>query len=133
MTLDAAGNLWVADRGNNRVQQFGPNGERLLTMGDRGVGPGQFVKPTGVSVDCRGMLTVTDSDNNRVQQFALAAPSVGAVRRARAPLGNPPAPKLPTLPEPLGPAAQRAAAAHDGASSAAASCRCASAATRLPR
>ena len=24
MTLDPAGNLWVADRGNNRVQQFGP-------------------------------------------------------------------------------------------------------------
>src|SRR6185295_10081432 len=43
IALDAGGNLWVADRGNNRVQEFGPNGERLLTMGERGIGPGQFV------------------------------------------------------------------------------------------
>ena len=82
IALDAAGNLWVADRGNNRVQQFGPDGERLLAFGTRGVGPGEFIHPTGVSVDCRGTLTVTDTDNNRVQQFALAAPA--GRRRARA-------------------------------------------------
>jgi tripartite motif-containing protein 71 len=102
IALDAAGNLWVADRGNNRIQQFGPAGERLLAMGRRGVGPGEFVHPTGVSVDCRGTLTVTDSANNRVQQFALAAPAV-APCGALPPLGNPPPPKLPTLPEPVGP------------------------------
>ena len=102
IALDGAGNLWVADRGNNRVQQFGPNGERLLTFGARGVGPGQFINPTGVSVDCRGTLTVTDTQNNRVQQFALAAPPAVACA-ALGPLGNPPPPKLPTLPLPLGP------------------------------
>jgi tripartite motif-containing protein 71 len=102
MTLDAAGNLWVADRGNNRVQQFGPEGERLLTMGNRGIGAGQFIKPSGVSIDCRGTLTVTDSDNNRVQQFALTAPAVAPCTALPA-LGHPPAPKLPTLPAPVGP------------------------------
>jgi tripartite motif-containing protein 71 len=102
IALDAAGNLWVADRGNNRVQSFGPNGERLLTLGVRGIGPGEFVHPTGVSIDCRGTLTVTDSANNRVQQFALAAPAV-APCAPLPPLGNPPPPKLPTLPEPVGP------------------------------
>ncbi len=102
IALDAAGNLWVADRGNNRVQEFGPDGERLLTMGERGIGAGQFIHPTGVSVDCHGILTVTDTDNNRVQQFALAAPAV-APCGALAPVGNPPPPKLPTLPEPVGP------------------------------
>ena len=102
IALDAAGNLWVADRGNNRVQQFGPAGERLLTFGNRGIGAGQFVHPTGVSVDCRGTLTVTDTDNNRVHQFALTAPAV-APCAALGPLGNPPAPQLPTLPAPVGP------------------------------
>jgi tripartite motif-containing protein 71 len=102
MTLDAAGNLWVADRGNNRVQQFGPDGERLLTFGERGIGPGQFINPSAVSVDCRGTLTVTDSENNRVQQFALLAPAA-APCATLGPLGNPPAPRLPTLPLPLGP------------------------------
>ncbi|MEA2151017.1 MAG: tripartite motif-containing protein 71 [Solirubrobacteraceae bacterium] len=103
IALDAAGNLWVADRGNSRVQQFGPSGERLLTFGTRGTGPGQFINPTGVNVNCNGTLTVTDTKNNRVQQFALAAP-VAPPCLALGPIANPPVPKLPTLPTPLGPA-----------------------------
>jgi sugar lactone lactonase YvrE len=102
IALDAGGNLWVADRGNNRVQQFGPDGQRLLTFGSRGIGLGQFINPTGVSVDCHGTLTVTDTQNNRVQQFALAAPPA-ATCATLGPIGNPPPPKLPTLPLPLGP------------------------------
>lgn len=103
ITLDAAGNLWVADRGNSRVQEFGPNGERLLTFGTRGIGPGQFINPTGVNINCNGTLTVTDTKNNRVQQFALAAPAV-APCVGLGPIANPPVPRLPTLPTPLGPA-----------------------------
>jgi tripartite motif-containing protein 71 len=102
LALDAAGNLWVADRGNSRVQEFGPDGERLLTFGQRGTGPGQFINPTGVTIDCHGTLTVTDTKNNRVQQFALAAPAAPACS-ALGPIANPPPPKLPTLPLPLGP------------------------------
>jgi sugar lactone lactonase YvrE len=102
IALDGAGNLWVADKGNNRVQQFGPNGERLGMFGARGAAPGQFINPTGISVDCHGTLTVTDTQNNRVQQFALAAPPAVACA-ALGTLGNPPPPKLPTLPTPLGP------------------------------
>jgi len=102
IALDAAGNLWVADRGNNRIQEFGPAGERLLSFGTRGAALGEFIHPTGVSIDCRGTLTVTDTDNNRVQQFVLAAPAVTPCTAAL-PVGNPPPPKLPTLPAPLGP------------------------------
>jgi DNA-binding beta-propeller fold protein YncE len=102
ITLDAAGNLWVADRGNHRVQQFGPDGQRLGTFGERGTGAGQFLRPTGVAVDCHGVLTVTDTDNNRIQQFALAAPAAAACAPLAA-LGTPPPPKLPTLPAPDGP------------------------------
>jgi tripartite motif-containing protein 71 len=102
ISLDAAGNLWVADKGNNRVQEFGPAGERLAMFGTRGIGGGQFINPTGVNVDCYGTLTVTDTQNNRVQQFALAAPPATTCAPL-GPLGNPPPPKLPTLPTPLGP------------------------------
>ncbi|MEN3279453.1 MAG: tripartite motif-containing protein 71 [Solirubrobacteraceae bacterium] len=102
LALDTAGSIWVADRGNNRVQHFGPDGERLETLGERGTALGQFVHPTGVTVSCNGTLTVTDSDNNRVQQFALAAPPAASCV-ALGPLGTPPAPKVPTLPAPLGP------------------------------
>jgi sugar lactone lactonase YvrE len=105
LTLDQAGHVWVADRGNNRIQQFGPNGERLQTVGTRGTGPGQFTKPTGVSVDCRGTLTVTDTDNNRVQQFTLLAPVTppGSMCASLPAPARPPAPKLPTGPTPDGP------------------------------
>jgi len=105
LTLDQAGNVWVADRGNHRVQQFGPNGERLAMVGTRGPGTGQFVRPTGVSVDCRGTLTVTDTDNNRVQQFTLANPvTPPASQCASLPApARPPAPKLPSGPMPDGP------------------------------
>ena len=68
----------------------------------RGVGLGEFVHPSGLSLDCNGVLTVTDSDNNRVQQFTLTAPA-STTCAAPLPVGNPPAPKLPTLPAPLGP------------------------------
>ena len=47
-------------------------------------------------------------DNNRVQQFTLAAPAVTPCA-APLPVGDPPPPKLPTLPAPLGPAAERCA------------------------
>jgi DNA-binding beta-propeller fold protein YncE len=105
ITLDQAGNLWVADRGNNRVQQFGPDGRRLAMVGQRGTGPGQFTKPTGISVDCRGTLTVSDTDNNRVQQFTLAAPVTppGSLCASLPAPARPPAPKLPTGPTPDGP------------------------------
>jgi sugar lactone lactonase YvrE len=102
ITLDAAGNLWVADRGNSRVAQFGPNGERLGSFGARGIGPGEFINPTGVNISCNGTLTVTDTKNNRVQQFALAAPAASPCT-GLGPIANPPVPKLPTLPTPLGP------------------------------
>jgi sugar lactone lactonase YvrE len=102
MTLDGAGNLWVADRGNSRVQQFGPNGERIQTFGARGTGPGQFLRPTGVSVDCRGVLTVSDTDNNRVQSFQLATPAPATCAEL-GPVATPPPPRYPTLPPPDGP------------------------------
>jgi tripartite motif-containing protein 71 len=102
IALDAGGDLWVADRGNNRIQRFGPNGERRGMFGERGIAPGQFINPTGVVVDCRGVLTVTDTRNNRVQQFLLAAPQAPPCV-GLAPIGQPPPPKAPTLPPPLGP------------------------------
>jgi hypothetical protein len=71
-------------------------------FGGRGIGAGEFVHPTSVSIDCHGTLTVTDSSNNRVQQFALAAPAAPACA-ALPPVASPPPPKLPTLPAPLGP------------------------------
>lgn len=102
LALDPAGNVWVADRGNSRIQQFGPDGERLAAFGARGTGPGEFLRPQGVSVDCHGTVTVADTDNNRVQQFTLAAPPAASCATLP-PVGVPPTPQYPVLPAPDGP------------------------------
>jgi tripartite motif-containing protein 71 len=100
IALDAAGNLWVADRGNNRIQEFAPDGSLMAAFGERGTGAGQFMEPTGISVDCRGVVTVADTDNNRVQDF-VAAPA-GACGSLPA-VQSPPDPVLPTQPKPVPP------------------------------
>jgi sugar lactone lactonase YvrE len=67
IALDAAGNLYVLDSGNHRVQKFGPDGKHLATFGRQGQGPGEFVYPSWLSVDAKGFLYVSDPNNNRVQ------------------------------------------------------------------
>ena len=64
---DAAGRVWVADFGNNRVQLFGADGSSLLALGARGSGPGQFNDPCDIAVGPSGLVFVADTWNERVQ------------------------------------------------------------------
>lgn len=100
VTLDGAGNVWVADRGNDRVVAYSPDGQRLGGFGTRGTGPGQFIEPTGISVDCNGLVTVAEADNNRIQQFQLPPTAACAALPAITP---PPNPILATQPDPVPP------------------------------
>ncbi len=81
--LDADGNLWVADSGNNRVLRFpassgsGEIAKRAdLVLGQpdfRGTAPGtstrSFHTPSALRFDSRGRLYVVETDNNRVLVF----------------------------------------------------------------
>lgn len=69
---DAAGNLWVVDRGNDRVQKLGPRGAVLAQIGSSGTGNGQFDSPASIAIDAEGDLWILDSGNDRVQQFSPA-------------------------------------------------------------
>ena len=100
VALDGAGNVWVADRGNNRIQAFTPDGALLQRFGERGVGAGQFIEPTSVSVACNGLVTVADADNNRAQQFQFAPSTACSALPA---VKNPPDPILYNQPQPLPP------------------------------
>ena len=63
------GSVYVADRGNNRVQKFTADGAFLLAWGTAGAAAGSFSSPSAVAVGPDGTVFVTDSSNNRVQRF----------------------------------------------------------------
>jgi len=62
IAFDAAGNLYIADQGNDRVRRVTPTGA-LTTI----AGPGQGMsRPADVKVDGAGNVFVTDMNNHRV-------------------------------------------------------------------
>ena len=67
IVTDGAGNLYVLDTGNHRVQKFGPDGKYLATYGRQGQGPGEFYYPAWLAVDGQGFLYVSDPNNQRIQ------------------------------------------------------------------
>lgn len=71
--VDAQGNLYIPDMGNNRVQKWAPGATSGVTVaGGNGTGSqaNQFNRPTAVAVDAAGNIYVTDQNNNRVQKWA---------------------------------------------------------------
>ncbi len=79
VAVDAAGNLYIAEFGNNRVRMVSPNGN-ISTLagngvagysGDGGQAAGAMLNsPQGVAVDSAGNVYIADSANNRVRRVA---------------------------------------------------------------
>ncbi len=76
IALDKKGNLYIADRGSNRVRKVSPQGIITTVAGDGGFffmgdnGPAyraSIAGPTGVVVDDKGTLYIADRNNNRVR------------------------------------------------------------------
>ena len=67
--IDAAGNVYVVDVLNARVQKFDPAGTHLLTIGELGGKAGTFFRPKGVAVDDAGKIYVSDSFLGVIQVF----------------------------------------------------------------
>ena len=71
--IDVAGNVYVVDVLNARVQKFDSAGTHLLTIGKRGGKPGTFYRPKGVAVDDAGLVYVSDSFLGVIQVFNASA------------------------------------------------------------
>lgn len=69
LAMDAAGNLYITDIGNHRIQKFDGDGNFITRWGEEGTGDGQFSSPHDVYVDAGGNVFVADSFNDRVQKF----------------------------------------------------------------
>lgn len=69
IATDAAGNIYLADRGNHRIQKFSSTGAFITQWGSLGTGNGQFNSPSGIAVGPFGDVYVADFLNNRIQRF----------------------------------------------------------------
>ncbi|MGH2461963.1 MAG: flippase activity-associated protein Agl23 [Chloroflexota bacterium] len=69
IAIDAAGNVYVTDTGNKRVEEFTPDGRYLAAFGGAGAGAGFFNEPVGLAVDQSGHFYVADTWNQRIQTF----------------------------------------------------------------
>jgi DNA-binding beta-propeller fold protein YncE len=78
IAVDAAGDVYVCDTENSRVQKFTPGGTFIAAWGEHGFGPGQFVGPWGGVVSPAGEIFVTD--NGGGQRVVVLSPD-GAFAR----------------------------------------------------
>ncbi|MFN2251687.1 MAG: hypothetical protein ACK2UL_07195, partial [Anaerolineae bacterium] len=79
VALDAAGNLYVSDTFNHRVQVFGADGSLRATIGtpgSSGNADDQLAFPMRLTVGYHGRLYVADAGNNRVQAFDITNPAM---------------------------------------------------------
>ena len=69
IACDRAGNVYVADFGNCRIQKFDRDLKPVAAWGRRGTAAGEFQDPCGVAVGPDGNVYVADTWNGRVQVF----------------------------------------------------------------
>ena len=61
--------IFVLDRGNDRVEKFNEAGEYIAQFGSEGSGDGQLSSPEALAVDSKGDVFVLDTGNERVEEF----------------------------------------------------------------
>ena len=70
VAFDAAGNIYVLDTGNYRIQKFAPDRSFLTTWGGKGNDTGQFRRPAGIAIDGRGRVYISDEGWGKIEVFA---------------------------------------------------------------
>ncbi len=66
ITFDLKGNVWVVDKGNNKVLKLSQDGRLLQTIDHAGSKSDRFINPLGVSVSPEGLVYICDIGNHRV-------------------------------------------------------------------
>jgi trimeric autotransporter adhesin len=89
LAIDGSGNLYVADRGNNRIRRIAAGTGIITTVagngaagyaGDNGTATAAKLNlPSGVAVDSAGNLYIADEMNNRVRKVAAGTVTITTV------------------------------------------------------
>jgi YD repeat-containing protein len=79
IAIAANGDLFVVDRGNNRIERFNQEGKFVSKFGSEGTANGQFKRPCSIAIDPSGYLWVADADNNRIQKFTEGGAFIKAI------------------------------------------------------
>lgn len=83
IAVDAAGNVYVADYGNNELRQISPAGV-VSTMGDSSGSSFKkytFNHPFGIALDAAGNIYVADYGDNTIQKVSRQGTAGSAARR----------------------------------------------------
>jgi RHS repeat-associated protein len=68
--VDASGDVWVTDRGGDRVEEFSASGTFIKSFGGTGTGSGKFEEPRGIAINASTKnMYVVDEDTNRISEF----------------------------------------------------------------
>ena len=89
VAFDAAGNLYIADNGNQRIRKVDAATGTISTIagtGERGYGgdggpatQAQLYGPHGVALDAAGNLYIADNDNHRIRKVDAATGTISTV------------------------------------------------------
>lgn len=69
IAVDKFGNLYITDTGNAKLKKYDAGGALVASAGSQGSGPGQFQKPTGVTIDQYNRPVILDAEKNTLQVF----------------------------------------------------------------
>jgi sugar lactone lactonase YvrE len=69
IAADSAGNIFISDTNNGRIEKFSRTGAFVASFGSKGAGYGQLGDPNGIAVDQAGHIYVAEASNHRVQKL----------------------------------------------------------------